>query len=389
MERLSDPTAITADASGRFTLLGNGHEPTQLFASYACDSLVSASVFVAANLQPSVGDVDLGQSEGLQFQQSGTTLSVPVYGNSQDGVLVNYQIEVYFDPNVFLASACEGGALQGFTCTINDPLERVKLIASDTASSYGSSRTSLGKFSLSIKASAVTLINGTIVEFVRNLYTTGEESRTSLEPIMAGAGFADVRSSARRLLDSSSRQPWYPDVHHMRRRRLATSCVLESGCNAGIWGDINGDCRLTSYDALWAEQVIVGDRLLESLCPWARAQLDPTQDGQPAKVEDARYIRFAAANKYRFLQSVTLDTQHVYAGSQGSLGVTARVLDDLSEPALARTRVRIEIGYIVPGSNWNAVAGAPVYVSGATNGTAATGNWLAIASNEGDGTYQR
>ena len=68
-----------------------------------------------------------------------------MYGNSQDGQLINYQIEVYFDPVIFSASTC-GGALQGFTCTLNDPLERAKLIATDTASTIGCWRVLLGTF---------------------------------------------------------------------------------------------------------------------------------------------------------------------------------------------------------------------------------------------------
>ena len=52
-----DPTVISADASGAFTLLGNGHVRTELSASYACDATVSGSNGVAGNLQPSVGDV--------------------------------------------------------------------------------------------------------------------------------------------------------------------------------------------------------------------------------------------------------------------------------------------------------------------------------------------
>ena len=73
-------------------------------------------------------------------------------------------------------------------------------------------------------------------------------------------------------------------------------------------GDINGDCMLTSYDVLWARQVYVGIRSLTDLCPWAQQQLDPTLDGEVATVEDAIYLQLAAANKYRFLERVSVNS---------------------------------------------------------------------------------
>ena len=48
----------------------------------------------------------------------------------------------------------------------------------------------------------------------------------------------------------------------------------------------------------------------------------------------------AAANKYRFLANVSVDSSMVIAGSTNALVVTVLVLDDVSEPAEARTTVR-------------------------------------------------
>ena len=56
---------------------------------------------------------------------------------------------------------------QGFTCTINDPVDVAMLLATDLASQQRSSRVPLGTFSLDVLTSAVTLISGTIVELVR------------------------------------------------------------------------------------------------------------------------------------------------------------------------------------------------------------------------------
>ena len=119
----SDEGAINVTAaSGTYTLLSNGWGRTTLTARSVCDSTVLGTLLAAANLESALGDVDLGSSQGLQFQQTGLELQVPVRANSADGVLVNYQIEVVFDPSVFVAQTCSSGALQGFTCTLNDPL---------------------------------------------------------------------------------------------------------------------------------------------------------------------------------------------------------------------------------------------------------------------------
>ena len=389
----SDEGAINVTAaSGTYTLLSNGWGRTTLTARSVCDSTVLGTLLAAANLEPALGDVDLGSSQGLQFQQTVLELQVPVRANSADGVLVNYQIEVVFDPSVFVAQTCSSGALQGFTCTLNDPLERAKLIATDTASQASGSSVLLGSFTLSVQASSVTLLSGSIVELVRNTNGGSTEVRISDESLVAGRGYADVQTGGRRLHEGGRAQSVVPSAYSGRRRgrELATACVLQDGCNSGRWGDINGDCRLTAYDVLWARQVIIGQRPLDGLCPWAQQQLDPTLDGETATVVDARYLQLAAANKYRFLANVSIDGSAVVAGSTNALVVTVLVLDDLSEPAEQRTTVRFEMGYALSSSGaWLSGAGQPVYTVGSSGGTAGpNSNWIANAVHVGGGEYR-
>ena len=81
-----------------------------------------------------------------------------MHANAADSRLVNYQVEVEFDPAIFEATSCSEGSLQGFTCTLNDPLERAQLIATDTASQVSGTSALLGSFSLSVQGSNVTLL---------------------------------------------------------------------------------------------------------------------------------------------------------------------------------------------------------------------------------------
>ena len=59
--------------------------------SAVCSGL-SDDLDVAANLEPALGDVDLGSSSGLQFQPSGSTLTVPVRVNMAGSTLLAFQV---------------------------------------------------------------------------------------------------------------------------------------------------------------------------------------------------------------------------------------------------------------------------------------------------------
>ena len=60
-----------------------------------CSGL-SDALPIAANLHPALGDVDLGSSSGLQFQQStvGSALAVAVRVNMAGCTLLAFQVDV-------------------------------------------------------------------------------------------------------------------------------------------------------------------------------------------------------------------------------------------------------------------------------------------------------
>ena len=94
------------------------------------------------------------------------------------------------------ATVALSSCLNGFTCTINDPLWRVKLIATDTSSSTSGALLSLGVFTLRVLDSGVSWLYGTIVELVRNAHGTLEELRTTLGACRA---LRDTRPTATHL----------------------------------------------------------------------------------------------------------------------------------------------------------------------------------------------
>ena len=371
--------AVSVDSTtGLVVLKDNAATRTALSARSTCEGLVD-SIDVAPNLLPSPADVDLGSAVGLQFQQSGEQLGVPVRANCAGERLINYQVQIYFDQSVFYAQSCSPGAVPGFACTIRDPLDTVKLIASEVDSQASGAQVSLGSFVLEVESGAVTLIEGRIVELVRVSLQTGDRLRTTEVDIVAGRGYASVAVASRKR--RLSPLPVVSMPRQRRERRLLPSCEPQGpDCLAGHWGDVSGDCKLTSYDVLVAQLVYYSPASFEDLCPWKQQQLDPTLDGKPYQVPDQKYLLQAVANKYRFLTQISVDSDAVRFGTSGLLRVSVTLFDEQSEPISERTGVRFEIGYRGEGS--------PVYSVGRTNGTSSDGNWLATAQNAGAGQYQ-
>ena len=127
------------------------------------------------------------------------------------GRLVAFRVDVRFDDSVFEATSCSSGELGGFGCTINDPVDRARLLADSQASQLGGRLVVLGTLTLRIKTSVeseVSLISAEIVELIR--YALGGDDvlgRVYREEMVAGAGYAYVRgaTAGRRLSATDER----------------------------------------------------------------------------------------------------------------------------------------------------------------------------------------
>eukprot|EP00854_Cymbomonas_tetramitiformis_P002217 gene2217-2927_t len=112
--------AVRVDAQGVALLLGNHHRAVEITAvAVACfdggeaeAAAARATDRVYANLEPSIGDVDLGQRRGLQFPASseGEVLQVEVRVNSMVGALLQYEMEIYMDDEHLTVQECTQGA---------------------------------------------------------------------------------------------------------------------------------------------------------------------------------------------------------------------------------------------------------------------------------------
>ena len=86
----------------------------------------------------------------LEFVYAGTCtfgepLALEMRANVEEaGRLVAFQVDVRFDDSVFEATSCSSGELGGFGCTINDPVDRARLLADSQASQLGGRLVVLG-----------------------------------------------------------------------------------------------------------------------------------------------------------------------------------------------------------------------------------------------------
>ena len=365
----SEPAVVAVDSSGTLTLHENHHRMVEVTMTSVCSGL-SDDLSVAANLNPALGDVDLGSSAGLHFQPSGSTLSVPVRVNMAGCTLLAFQVEVNFDYGVLGATGAAAADWPALTSTLNDPVDEALLLGDDLQSSVGNGLVQLATLTLEIKQSAVTLISGTIkvVTYVQGGVTSTIEDVA----IDAGSGYAEVSTGGRRL-HALAAVPSYSRPRPRTARKLS-AC---DGCTAGVLGDINGDCNFNANDVLEAARVYVGTVDASSLCAWKQQQLDQNQDGTVV-LGDVNYLRLTLARKYRFLKNFTASAVPI-EGSSGDLRATAELATESGAAATAQTVVRFEIG---------GYTGDPVMSAGTFVGATPAGHWEVASGVIGGGVYE-
>ncbi|KAG8459670.1 hypothetical protein KFE25_003122 [Diacronema lutheri] len=408
----ADPSAVAVSANGALTLLANAPVAIAVSAAWRCSpaSVGAGSVSVRPNLAPAYADIDLGAASGLQFVQSGSTLSVAVRANTGASArLVNFQVEVALDATLLRASACTiPAALSGATCTMNDPVNRVRLVMDSAASTATGTALALATIVFDVIGAGDATFAGTLVEFI-TVSDAGVEVRTQDAAIVAGAGVA--RLAARRRLDElapdapleralaaraaaalagaraaegarASAQP--------RRRRLSTC----DPCTARVYGDVSGDCAFTSFDVRVASLVALNSSSYDprSWCAWRRSQLDPTLDGA-VTTGDASYLLLAVAGKRRFVNAALSAFAHTgdFDGSTVGAHVTVRfaLVDDSGEPSTApRTAVRFEVRFAEGALSGQGEVNASIGTVEAA--PSAAGNWLLAAqlSAAGGGVWE-
>lgn len=138
--RLADApaTPISIDTAGTLTLHANSEAAVVVSSKVRC-RLHTTQLSLYANLDVRPGDVDMGNAEGLQYIQAGSSVDVAVRIHTPiDEVLQAFQLYASF-PSDKLTSASGAtfiphSAWSGVTATLNEDVDAFQLTAMDAQS---------------------------------------------------------------------------------------------------------------------------------------------------------------------------------------------------------------------------------------------------------------
>eukprot|EP00965_Chrysotila_dentata_P258066 6213087-Pleurochrysis_carterae.AAC.1 len=367
----SMPNALSVSSAGLIRLLDNWYTEITIRCALMCDSDKYGELSAWANLDPGESDLDMGYEKKGQFRQANGELPIEVRIRTPlMERLVNFQVVAGpFDPNCVssIHSSYNEGSFGGVQETLNDPPENFQLAASDQTSQL-TGLVNIGTVHLTVLGTCVTLIQAEIVEMF-TVDANGMQHSYGGRMVLAGRGFASLSLPNRHRGLSIIKDTLLVKAHSIRKmQECEDACSADRG--GGVWGDVNGDCQFTSADVL-SLQAMVNSRNaylsgtsnmdpLSTWCDWRQQQANPsldfTPDGAPRiDLEDAQYMLFAVAKKYRFLTEVSAEcvtSQHNHGTKEYS--VRARVLqaERTFNPGATsiQTTVRIQFKLINMGS---------------------------------------
>jgi hypothetical protein len=349
--RSAEPAAAIAADSGVLTLKANALETVDI-------SLLvrgqlggeNIKIGLACNLDPGVGDVDLGRNIGLPLgpNKVGDTFDVPLRINTGSDALGAFDLTITYDPTIIEAVKLPNGAFGKtganwpggiFEATV-DPPGTLKLGGVPLAAAkLRGSGVEVAKVSFRAKKKGLTDISGIVNTMVSVVTSTS----LSGNKIGAGTPRAFFAGNNAFFLDGNRRHSRAPTIvtssHHQAiavlrteaahrlRRANETKVEVDSSCSAPPCrtclqtrdiGDTNGDCifdisdvaYLTTYLAERAslpEPFItpLGKAISGTLITTQTYEMDANQDSRidPA---DARYLSRINFGIQRFARDISV-----------------------------------------------------------------------------------
>jgi len=235
---------FTVTEHGEFTPLANSHyQVTVMITAIAKNIQHQYSFFV--NLDPSPGDVDLGNPEGTPIVLSQSDLQIPVYVNTNQSYLGAIQLHVSFDPQVLQAVSVAEGIdwEQGFSeYNIDGIAGSIEFGGAISSESVRGPREHI--FTLNFDVVATSSINTTLLINIHTITDLSINSSTigGDTPRLSRAGNAtftvhsifekrSVMKRSRPIVSNKAKS------HHAWKRQ-ASQCT---GSTCVIQGDTNGD----------------------------------------------------------------------------------------------------------------------------------------------------
>ncbi|KAK3263099.1 hypothetical protein CYMTET_28078, partial [Cymbomonas tetramitiformis] len=380
----SEPEAVNVNEEGVATLVGNHHSGVILTVSSTCadgtvDDSAAANDTLYANLEPELGDVDLGMQHGLQLPavSAGESFDVAVRVNSASAYLLSFQVVIRLDAALLTATTCNAGsdwAEYGLFCTIGDPAEEVLLLGSQATSTVQGAAISIATVTFAAAvpsdASVLTSLVGDIEVMIRADSADDDKGNATM---VAGAGDLLIFGSNKRRRSMLTRTEHYRNPKNIRSMAAAArwhGAARRALEECEVRGDANADCAFDVSDVLFVQRHLArfdGYTDLSGLGAFQRQQMDPTMDhlradsdraalgctpseyGAPCPTAaDALYLLRARQKYYPFLQVPPGGVSAVAAVDEGANGtrlvLTVSVVDQSGEaPAAEQVEVRLEV----------------------------------------------
>ena len=262
-------SASMNQTTGVVTLRSNNNAIIAAVATGGGGSDVSVSETFACNLDPQVGDIDLGNPTGVPFPavNRGAAVTIPIRVNSGNAFIGPFTIAVQYDPDAFTivgviegTDMAAGGGAGNLLHTVSQSDGRVTITSTGPAAE-NQRGSNYHLISVQIRASqnaGVYNIGGAVRILVEFDITSGATTIGDPTPrsIGAGAGLFTVNDGRRRSLLPPPRAlaplTTLATPKHARTRSRRAVCAV-----ARPLGDANGDCAFDIIDAAYTSRYVV------------------------------------------------------------------------------------------------------------------------------------
>ena len=250
-------SALTiGSTSGVATLQGNSLTAATITVS-AIGSGGTQTLQVNCNLDPEVGDIDLGSRTGviIPSQTVGSTFTIPIRVNSSTSILDSIDLDITYDPTIIRARLASTGpswpSTGQFQFTIDDPVDLIS-VGGTLVGSAPVTGSALHLINVQFEAVGAGTVNISGVINILAERSTGGAPASNIGTLprefVAGSVQMQVTGGRRRR----EAHPGVVTSPHIRSRRQSASCS-NPPCNVCTpfreHGDVDGNCIFDVRDA--------------------------------------------------------------------------------------------------------------------------------------------
>ena len=332
------PTAATVNpVSGRVTLRSNYPSLVTVTAASHSNNSVQAQISFACNLDPEVGDVDLGFPSGVPLPtvEVGEMISVPIRINTGSQSLTMVELAVVYSTNhLTFSSFTRGADWPRMVQYMHTPSVGLVSISGSSTGGGSSGLVHLASLSFTARTAGTAAFSGLVLQL---LDSNGTAIGGELFPREIVAGEVDMFITGGRRRREA-----------LVRTRRNTVCASPPPCGTCLTtretGDVNGDCVFDERDSLFllryqAEelfdfQLSSGSTLLGSIIPEQQTQFDVDKN-TAVDLSDAYFLLLANEGLLNFLSNITITP--IQESSMCTLSINTTLLNRGDVPANAQS----------------------------------------------------